>query len=284
MLGRRNFQKIGTIALGEYVRWIRDPRGILIVVMMVFIQNVCMEPLFKRAANYGAEMSVWEPFIAMGNSAMLIMVLPSVFLVLMGDFPRMDGNSLFFLIRCGRKTWLLGQMLFAAMSGITYLFIILGFTVLLAAPYGNFSLEWSEATRCYLSVFPEESDTFASKLLPPNLYNQIPLGEALFFSLSLVFLYLYVLCIVLLFSRLSGKQSWGMFACVGVIGAGLATCTIHGRVMWLFPTANAIIWLHYTEIMRKPIYAIEASYGYFFSILFVLILLCFSRVKKIDFS
>ncbi|MGN0429294.1 MAG: hypothetical protein ACI4E2_04450 [Acetatifactor sp.] len=284
MKGQRSLRKIITIAAGEYSRWIRDPRGVLILVMMVFIQNVCLEPLQERAARYGEPMSIWEPFAAMGNSAMLIMILPAVFLVLMSDFPRMDGNGLFFLQRSGRRNWILGQMLFAAISAVTYLSVVLGTTLLLSVTKGSICLEWSETTRFYRSAFPEESDTFASLLLPPNLYNQITLRESIFFTLSLVFLYLYVLCMVLLLCKLYGKQALGMAACVGVIGAGLATCTIHGKVMWLFPTANAIIWLHFTEIRRKPVRPIASSYLYFGVCIIVLTILCFRILKRYDFT
>lgn len=281
---RRRLQKIVTVAWGEYVRWIRDPRWILLPVMMVFIQNVCLEPLQDRAAKYGAAMCMWEPFAALGNSGVLIMVLPAVFLVLMSDFPRLDGNGLFFLQRSGRKNWLLGQILFAVMSAVTYLGAVLASTIFLSAWKGNSRLEWSESTRFYRAVFPEETDTFAAQLLPPNLYNQITLPKSILYTLSLVFLYLFLLALILLFSKLVGKQAFGMISCVAVMGAGLATCTVHGKVMWLFPTANAIIWLHFTEIQKKPVWPIGYSYLYFGAIILILIMLSFGILKKYDFT
>ena len=34
-------------------------------------------------------------------------------------------------------------------------------------------------------------------------------------------------------------------------------------VMWLFPTANTLIWLHYHELLRQPVTPVSRSFLYF---------------------
>ena len=34
---------------------------------------------------------------------------------------------------------------------------------------------------------------------------------------------------------------------------GVVTCSLKMNIMWSFPMANTIVWLHYEEIIGKPI-------------------------------
>lgn len=284
MRKRIALHKIWSVAKCEYIKWITNPRNIVVIVLLIFIKTLFIDTLAQRADRYGSPMNVLEPFIAVGNSWVAVLLLPSVFLVLMSDFPKADGNTLFVIHRSGKLNWLYGQILFAVMAVISYIAAV--FLTVVGLSVGNtvLSSSWSEATRFYASKFPDEMNTFATLLLPENLYNQLDPICTMVHTLVLIILYLFLLSLVLLICRiLSGKMT-GMFICTAVIALGVATCALGNDFMWLFPMSNSIIWMHYTEIIREPIKPIWYSYLYFVIADILLITACTLRIKRLSVS
>lgn len=179
-------------ARAEYIRWITNPRIIIVGVLLVFMRTLAIEPLLERAEKMEIPLSIFEPFVAVGNSGMLVMLMPCVFMVLISDYPKLTGNTLFFIQRTGRLNWFLGQIIFLLMAISSFLFAVLAGSVLLSK--GEFAWAWSDAVTKYTAHFPNEADSFTSSLLPSNLYNQIPLAAAVLqtFSLCLYICLLYL--------------------------------------------------------------------------------------------
>lgn len=275
--------KIFSIAKSEYIKWITNPRNIIFLVLIVFVKTLAIDPLANRAAEFGGKMSLFEPFAAIGNSGLLVMLLPAVFLVLMSDFPKFDGNSMFYISRAGKINWLFGQLLFAFLSVITFIFATVLLITLFSIGSADFSFSWSECTRFYAARFPDKRYTFASQLLPSNLYNQIPLISAIIYTVTLLAMYLFLITEILMIFKLLSLKSAGMFASIGLIALGTATCAIKSKLMWFFPMANTIIWLHYTEILREPIVPIWYSYAYLSVFIVVLLIISAILAKRANF-
>lgn len=55
----------------------------------------------------------------------------------------------------------------------------------------------------------------------------------------------------------------GIAAAFSVVACGVVTCSLKTKMMWLFPMANTIPWLHYSEALREPVKPIAVSYLYF---------------------
>ena len=267
----------------EYIKWLTNPRNIIFLVLVVIAKTLAIDPLAKRAAEYGGKMSLLEPFAAIGNSGLLVMLLPAVYLVLMSDFPKFDGNSMFYISRTGKMNWLFGQLLFALMSIVTYIFAALVLVTLFSAGSADLFFSWSECTRFYAARFPDKEFTFASQLLPSNLYNQISLISSIVYTVTLLTLYLFLLTLILMIFKLLSFKSAGLFASLGVIALGTATCAVKTKIMWCFPMANTIIWLHYTAILREPIVAIWYSYAYFAAAIIVLLTVSVILTKRANF-
>lgn len=83
---------------------------IILGVLLIFIYNFAIEPLLKNAEEMGEPLNILEPFIAVANSDAILLIIPLVFLTLIADFPKIDTNTVFYIIRVGRINWLLGQM------------------------------------------------------------------------------------------------------------------------------------------------------------------------------
>lgn len=268
------------IAKTEYVKWISNPRIILVGMLFLCMKTLAVEPLLERAEKMGGSLNLLEPFAAIGNSGMLVMLMPCVFLALVSDYPAISGNTLFIVSRTGKKNWFWGQMIFILAAIVSYIGAILLAGVLLSK--GRADLAWSEVVRKYTTVFPEEANNYASKLLPSNLYNQIPLPAAVLQTIVLMGAYLFSLVLILYFFKLIQLQSAGIFAVFVVIGLGAVTCALKSAAMWIFPMANTISWMHYEEILRKPVYPVGFSFLYFAVVIFLLVAANAAALRKMQ--
>lgn len=278
----RNIRKIWGVARTEYTGWITNPRVIILGVLLVFIKTLAIDPLTARAEKFGSTMIIFEPFIAVGNSGMLVLFIPLTFLILLSDYPKLGGNTLFYISRTSKRNWLCGQILFLIMAILTFLSAIFLSSLLFSG--GQFGTEWSEAVRKYAARFPEEAWSFDSQLLPSNLYNQIPMMTALWQTSVLLGAYLLVLALIIYLLKLLFSGSAGLGGAVLVIALGTVTTSLYSPLRWAFPTANAIIWLHHREVLSKQIYPMWASFLYFGALLTLLTAANFIALKKLRFT
>ena len=279
---RENLRKIWGVARTEFVGWVTNPRVIILGVLLIFIKTLAIDPLTARAERFGDTMIVFEPFIAVGNSGALTLFIPLVFLVLFSDYPKLGGNSLFYISRTGKTAWLCGQILFLIMAVTAFLGAIFAASMLFSG--GHFGTEWSEAVRKYAARFPEEAYNFDSQLLPSNLYNQIPMMTALWQTSVLLAENLLVYALIIYLLKMMFSSSVGLAGALIVIALGTATTSLFSPIKWAFPTANAIIWLHYEEILRAEIYPMWASFAYFAVLLAALIVGNFIALKRLKFT
>lgn len=279
---REKLRKIWGVARTEFVGWITNPRVIILGVLLIFIKTLAIDPLTVRAERFGDSMIVFEPFIAVGNSGALTLFIPLVFLVLFSDYPKLGGNSLFYISRTGKAAWLCGQMLFLIMSVLTFLGAIFAASMLFSG--GHFDTEWSETVRKYAARFPEEAHNFDSQLLPSNLYNQIPMMTALWQTSTLLAMYLLSFALIIYLLKMLFSSFVGLAGSLVVMALGVALTSLYSPIKWAFPTANAIIWLHYEEILSKPIYPVWASFTYFGALLTALTAGNFLALKRLKFT
>ena len=271
---------IWATAKTQYLSWLFNPRMLTIIVMLIFMKTLAVEPLIERSLKMGSPLHTLEPFIAIGNSSLLILFLPAVFLVLMSDFPVINGNTLFFIKRTGKTNWFLGQTLFAIMSIVAFISIVAVGSLLPVIGRTSWGANWSEVVRTYDYNYPEEIGSFASQLLPSNLYNQIPIFKAALHTYILLSLYLVVIVLILFLFKVLNFKKAGLFASIAIIAVGMATASVNSSLMWALPMANSLIWLHYTVIFSDPIVSLEFSYAYFLSCILVLLILCFLANRR----
>lgn len=279
---RNGIKQILGVARTEFIEWIANPRIIIVGVLLIFIKTLAIEPLAARADKFGESLIFFEPFVAVGNSSVLAMFIPLVFLVLISDYPKLHGNALFFISRTGKRRWLIGQIVFLITAVAVILSVILLMSILFSG--GQFGDNWSDAVRKYNARFPNEAFNFDSQLLPSNLYNQIPMLTAVIQTFVLMSMYLLSLSLVMYLFKILFNNSSGLAAAVVLIAAGAVTSSLNTALMWAFPMANTIVWMHYTEILSEPIYPVWSSFAYFGGLLTVLISLNFLALKKLKFT
>lgn len=271
-------------ALTEFVKWISDARMIILAVLLVFINSFAIEPLLENAKLMGKPLNILEPFIAVANSGAILLIIPLVFLTLIADFPKIDTNTVFYIIRVGRTNWLLGQVIKLAMMAVSYLAVIFAGSVVPMLFKGFWGNNWSEVATKFAITFPEKSGNFGVQLLPENLYNQIPIFTAAIQSYLLVFAYILILGLILLSFSLVKKKTAGFVLCGAVISLGTAFCSIKTTLMWTMPMANSIIWLHYTKYFREPVVSMTFSVCYLLIFIAALLIFSFLAIRKFNYD
>ena len=123
-MSKTRIRAVWGTAQSEYIKWICSSRMLIFLCALIFIDQFAVKPLVEISKQTGVKLGLFEPFIAITNSDVLLMIMPIVFITLIGDFPKNDGNMLFCVQRTWRVNWLLGQMLFLVMSSLTFMLLV----------------------------------------------------------------------------------------------------------------------------------------------------------------
>ena len=221
-----NLRQCFSCAKTEYIKWVCDARMVILGVLLIFIYNFAIQPLLQNAEKMNEPLNMLEPFIAVANSGAVLMIIPLVFMTLIADFPKIDNNTVFYIMRIGRKNWLTGQIIKLVMMAASYLAVIFVGSVVPMLTRGFWYNGWSNVVTNFKNVFPEQSMNFGTQLVPENLYNQLTVFEAAVKSYLLVFAYLMIIGLILLALSLIKHKTLGFVSCGAVIALGTAFCSI----------------------------------------------------------
>lgn len=268
----------------EFVKWVCDARMVIVAVLLIFINNFAVSPLTNNAELMGEPLNILEPFIAVANSEILILIIPIVFLTLIADYPKVDTNTVFYIVRIGRANWFIGQVLKLVFMIVSYLAVIFLGTVLPMLSKGFWYNGWSNVATGFVKMFPDRRGDFGVALLPENLYNQLSVFEAAVKSYLLVAAYLMIIGLILLVFSLFKRKTLGFIICGGMISLGMAFSAIRTNLMWTMPMANSITWLHYTKYFKKPIMPMSFSVIYLLVLIAVLLVFGGIAIGKFNYD
>ena len=257
---------------------------IILLVLSVFIYQFIISPLDKAVAQTGINYSVFEIFIALSNSGVILMILPLAFIFVVSDYPLKNSNSFLYIIRMNRINWICSEIIFALKATATFVLLTVLICCGLGFSNGKMSLCWSNITIQYNVLFPKLKGSFVDQLLPGNLYNQMSLIKCFLFSFALVFLYLFTFSMIYLLFELKKRKGLGLLIIAAIILTGTVLTGIDNRGKWMLPTAHSIIWIHYTEYYRDSVMNIGYSFLYYILVNIVIIINAFMECKCYSFE
>ncbi len=279
-----SLRKIWSVGRTEYVKWVLNARMILFLSLNVFLFDYVTRVMIDNAEKMNVPINIIEPFIAIGNSSLMLFVMPIVFLALISDFPKTDGNSMFYMIRTGKINWFLGQMLFAITAGITYVAAIFGISCVCVMSHAFIYNEWSDVVYRYYKFFPDDTENIMLDLISDRLYNNLTPAQALMHTGLLILLLIIMIALIQLLAFSYSRKMLGLLFNICFLCLGVGTTVFSGSVKWAFPVSNAVAWMHYDGIFKTPIVPIINSYLYFIAIIAVLTVWNVIMFKKYDFS
>lgn len=270
------------VAMAEYRRWLCNPRILLLFMLIVYARESVGKILCEHAVAMGEELNWLEPYIALNNSVIAILIMPVFFLVLMSDFPVMEGSYLWSIYRMGKVRWVVTQMLFAFFAIVTILFGMFASSIF--SCWGSLTVngEWSNVVTRYYLVFPEDAQSPVAQLIQGDIYNQLTLGKAFVLSVTLTILNLLLYSVILLCGKVYGKKYLPLGICIFLMGVGAAFSLMESKLAFLFPPAHALLTGHMHEYLRKEIFPYWMSYLYLLIMLVGVLIAAIIGIKRRD--
>ena len=270
------------IANTELKRWIRSSKMIIVPLLLIAIRNLVTEPLIEASVETGYKLSFFEPFIALTNSGFVLLLMPLCFLVLMADFPHKALIDDLYHIRCSKRVWMSGQLLFAILADIAFVLFMFFSSLVMVIGHAEFKVDYSTGITHYTAIFPERYGGLIGELIPRNLFNQMTMGESIIMTAVFLFAYLLLMVLLLLFFTILGYRRLGVLTDVLLVLGGTVTCAAKSEHQWLFPMAHTIPWIHFSEYLREMKYPLWKSEIYLFGGCFLLIVLCVVFARKYE--
>ena len=256
----------------------------IFLVMMVFIYDMVIKKMVQAAGELHTEIMVLEPFVAVSNSAVLLFIIPGVYLSFMGDFPQIDGNTMFYIQRTGKRNWLFGQFLFSVMASVTFVCATLLGTCVCVVLRCSFQNRWSLVATQYVKYYPERSDSMIANFITGRMYNNLKPVEATLLSVFMMTLYMVLISMMLLTGFAIGKRTIN----IGVIGIiiclGSAYALSESSARWIYPTAHTLMWLHFDLIYQRQVFPVIYSVGYMVVLIIFLLAVDYLFLDSYDFS
>ncbi len=270
------------MAFAEYKRWLCNPRILLLIILIIYARESVGKVLCEHAVAMGESLHWLEPYLALNNSVVAILIMPVFFLVLMSDFPVMEGSYLWAIYRTGKIKWIATQMLFSLFSILTVMFGM--FISSIISCWGSMKMEggWSRVVTHYYLAFPEDANSPTAKFIQGDIYNQLEVGEAFGLSVTLTVLMLLLYCAILLCGKIYGRKYLPLGICIGLMGIGAALRLMGTKWAFLLPSAHALLSGHLHEYLRKPIVPYWMSYLYYVVALAVVLGIAIIGVKRRD--
>lgn len=264
-------KKIWNLSRIEMLRLVRSTKIIILALFVIFINIQIIAPLRALSVLVGSRVSAFEPFTAIGNSGIIVLIMPLFFITMMADYPREGDSQYFFQVRCSKRVWVAGQIIYAIESSVALTLFVFVSSCILSLDFTNYNPNYSYAVTRYVAAFPERAGEYVVQLVPENLYNQMALITAVIHTALLLILYFIMLALNILVFSLVKKKMTGILLDAFLIILGVISCAARSVYMWIFPMAHTITWLHYAEYRSKQVLPLFCSYLYFGVINIVLI-------------
>ena len=270
------------VAFAEYQRWLCNPRILMLFILVIYARETIGTALCEHAIAMEKNLHWLEPYLALNNSMVAALIMPVFFLVLMSDFPVMEGSYLWSIYRAGKIKWIAIQMLFALFASVTVIFGMFFSSII--SCWGRMTVQgsWSDVVTRYYLAFPEDAQSEVAQLIQGDIYNHLTVGQAMTLSVSLTILMLLLYCAILLCGKIYGKKYLPLCICIGLMGLGVALRWLESKWVFLLPAGHALLSGHNQEYVREPILPFGLSYLYFIVALMVVIAIAIVGVKRRD--
>lgn len=267
----------------QYKSWLISPRILLAVYITIFINENITQKMLAICGEVGYSINLAEPLALIFSKSVYTVIIPIVYIALMTDFPRTDG-SIFYVYRMSRKSWVFGELMFAAASSLTYVLSLILGTLLYCAGKCRLNNEWSEYTTMLYLEHPDIYSKSTSLAVESSVYMQGKPVEVILHSVVLIFLYTMILSLIIMLFRQLSLHEAGLIAGTALTLFGLATDSGASPVMWAFPITHTVLGWHYDRFFREQHFTLTGSYIFLVALFAALVAANLIISKKARFS
>ncbi|MCM1009124.1 MAG: hypothetical protein NC485_14645 [Ruminococcus flavefaciens] len=251
----------------EYIKWLKGDKQIITAFSLICLYMYVLEPIKKYSVDLGEPVNVIEPFIIFLTNGFCIPIIIMTFTVLMIDFPDISGNSTFLLIRTGRTKWYKSQVIFVVVSAVSFIFLLLIFSILLMADSAFSANIWSNTERLINNAqYIQLRNQYPLSVLDLSVINNFSVIKATLYAIILTILYLVFTAQFQMTLSLRFNKMIGLCGNLLIIGLGLLSWAGDSKLKWLLPLSHSTIGWHYDELYNKTQFPIFLSLLYMIAI------------------
>lgn len=256
-------RKIWGVARIEYMGFLTSKRALFMVFAFIFLAEDVVGKMGRIAIEQGFPLGRFEPFILLFSYKIHVMLVPIVFVVMMSDFPSNEKSGFFTMCRISKTAWLLGEVIYAGMVGLTFLlFLFLGSAVWIWKDSRFFST-WSPYMSELYIDFPEIYAWNNQLFIKTETLAQGEPMTVMLHSVSLMFFYLIFLALLLMLLKLVTLKKIGIFITVSITIIGVSLEGYTNILKWFFPVIQSIYETHFNSYYAKEELPVYFSYCYF---------------------
>ena len=143
------FREALGVACYEVKHLLRNRRMWLILAMLACIVHFYGNPVRVFCVQYGVKASLYPMFTGLTTTNVSQGVLYLLWIYLICDSPFIDKGHQYVLLRCGRKNYMLGVILYLLICSVLYWIVVFLMTLLLMIGQLELSADWG---RVYVSL------------------------------------------------------------------------------------------------------------------------------------
>lgn len=247
----------------EYRKWLTLKNMLILLFSIIFLGEYVFSDMLRVSEMTGLKINYLEPMALVLSLAFYIMIVPLIVTVELSNFPDKSAGNIFVVMRIGRITWLLGEILFGAFVGVTCIAAFFAASFAWIGVHTVISNEWSPFMTDIYEKFP---DIYAKNdrlfLESGTISHGSPAGVTLI-CIGLLLLYLLMMVQVLCLFRFLGRQKIGLFVNIGITVFGAVAVNYVESLKWYLPLTHAIFGVHFDQFFAKPIVPMSSSIAYF---------------------
>lgn len=272
----KTLKQIVQVTRWSFVDWLLDVRQLFVLVILFCVSNYTVKPLVTLAKLHDLPMNFAEPFLANVNSVYIILILLACWIVLISDYPKMEGNNGYILIRINRMVWLWGKIcsfFLAAVFYIAELFLVLSVRAVNVCYAGN---GWSYLMKEFdMNTYSMEAPVVC--LVDARLYNHYTPNQAFVKTVLLLLGLCSMLSLIMIAASLGKSKMAGLIINLILVILGFAMLQSGSTMRCAFPVANVALSAQATALIRL----IPKNYSgiYFAAACAILLVCCMVLVK-----
>lgn len=273
--------KIWGVAQYSYMDFIHNGRNIFFAFVLFLLSGYIAAPIAKLSSMIGVPLNGLEPFLAAVNSPHSMLFIGVIILMLFGDFPKMEANNGYILIRVSRNIWFFGMLLFHVLANLTVVLVLFAAMTVRALGQSFLADGWSYVMKDYYNLYEDagrQAGVRSDFVIRGSLYNNYSPYEAFGYTILFLFNVILITALVMMIANFMKKKMYGLlFNIVLMVIGAVLNFTYHPFGKW-FPIGN--LMLTHQNKSSYVIVPMKHSLWYFAVVIGVLLAVNFILVRK----
>ena len=195
--------QVWSVTAFNFRMWRKNPRIILTFLLAFILCFLLSDKVASFAYEMETTLQIVEPFVWTFGDSNSILLISLLLILLFADIPFLGAGVPYYLVRMDRGKWIMGQVLYVALSTIIYMLFVLAATALICMQNSFSGNLWSE-TAALLS-YSNAGNAIVLPALIKTLEMSFPYQSMITIFVLMLLYTLLMVSIMLLFNLKKGQ-------------------------------------------------------------------------------